>query len=438
MLSLWWIWIPWFLLHLFKGFWLKWRRNLYIGKLEWVLLEVTPPRDIKKTAQAMEQFFNGLHGTIGSKNWWERNISGEVQRWTSMEMVSLGGEIHFFIRVFSGHRNIVESNIYAQYPEAEIKEVPDYVNSVPDDIPSEDYMLWGTEYILTKEDAYPIRTYFEFEKEATSEEQRIDPIATTMEIMSRLAPSEQIWIQTLVRPVGDAWQKKGEELRDKLVGRKPNKKEGFIRQEVTGWKNAGKSVSHHLVTGNPLEGNAGGGEEKKDTPFLWTTTKGEQEAIAAIERNISKLGFDTIIRFVYIAPRDIYHRPNANAINGAYKQYSTQDLNGFKASGKISTDIIDYWFQLKNLRQNYRPRRVFADYKKRDFIQHSASIPYLKPHLFERLPILKWFFIRSKPFVLNTEELATIYHFPVETVKAPLMPKIEARKKEPPIGLPVE
>jgi len=46
---------------------------------------------------------------------------------------------------------------------------------------------------------------------------------------------------------------------------------------------------------------------------------------------------------------------------------------------------------------------------------------------------------RKKPlkeFVLNIEELATIYHFPDVGVRAPLLPRVEAKKGEPPVGLP--
>ena len=438
LLSLWWIWVPWFLFIMARDLWLKWRRSLYIDKMDWILLEVTPSRDIKKTAQAMEQFFTSLHTAVGGKNWWEANIQGQVQRWFSMEIASIGGETHFFIRTVSGFRNMIESYIYGQYSEVEIKEVPDYVNLFPDNIPNEDYNLWGTEFILEKEDAYPIRTYFEFEKEASSDEQRIDPLATLMEIMGKMTPREQIWIQTLVRPVKSKWKEKAEELRDVLVGRKKEKKEGIIKQEVTGWKDASKNVTHQILTGTDLEGGSESNGDKKDSPFLWTTTKGEQDIVAAIEKNISKLGFETIIRFLYIAPRDIYQRPYANAVTGAYKQFNSQHLNGFKANGKISTDIIDYWFQFRKIRQDYRPRRVLADYKKRAFLQQSENISYLKPFLFERLPIFNWFSNRSKLFVLNVEELATIFHFPIETVKAPLMPKVESRKGEPPTGLPTE
>ncbi|MFH0805311.1 MAG: hypothetical protein V1901_00265, partial [Patescibacteria group bacterium] len=62
-LSLWWIWIPWFLFVLAWSLWIKYIRNEHINEWEWVLLEIIPPREIKKTPKVMEQFFAGLHGT---------------------------------------------------------------------------------------------------------------------------------------------------------------------------------------------------------------------------------------------------------------------------------------------------------------------------------------------------------------------------------------
>ena len=40
-------------------------------------------------------------------------------------------------------------------------------------------------------------------------------------------------------------------------------------------------------------------------------------------------------------------------------------------------------------------------------------------------------------FVLNIEELASLWHFPVITVKAPQVKKTEAKRGEPPVLLPV-
>ena len=40
--------------------------------------------------------------------------------------------------------------------------------------------------------------------------------------------------------------------------------------------------------------------------------------------------------------------------------------------------------------------------------------------------------------ILNTEELASIWHFPVREVKAPLVQKTVSKRAEPPTALPVE
>ena len=42
-----------------------------------------------------------------------------------------------------------------------------------------------------------------------------------------------------------------------------------------------------------------------------------------------------------------------------------------------------------------------------------------------------------KLFVLNTEELATIYHFPGSVAKTPTISRIESKKGEPPTALPI-
>ena len=141
--------------------------------------------------------------------------------------------------------------------------------------------------------------------------------------------------------------------------------------------------------------------------------------------------------FIYLARADIFRRmPIRISIVFAYKQFNTQHLNGFRRNPKVDPRL-DYRIQLREPRNLYRKRKVLAEYRKRDFVQHSTAIFYLKAFFFERLPIFNWFFMKSKPFVFNIEELATIYHYPALMVKAPLVPKVEAGKKEPPIGLPV-
>ncbi len=437
LLSLWWIWIPWFLFILARDLWLKYIRNMNLQNLEWVLLEVVPPRDIQKTARAMEQFFASLHGIHGIPNWWDNHILGVQPYLFSLEIISQNGEIHFLIRTIPRFRDLIEASIYAQYPEAEITQVDDYVDSFPSDIPNKDYDLFGSELMLMEEDAYPIRTYPDFEKDVSADEQRIDPIASLLEVMSKLQQGEQVWIQTLIRPVFDSWKEEAEKLKDKLMGRVREKENGLIKEEAIAWKDAGKEVVQRAITGQVSEEGIRG-EETSDTPFLWKTTKLEQETIYAIESNISKIGYEVIVRFIYLARKDVFRSGYIKrAIYGAYKQFNTQGLNGFKRNGDVEPGV-DYRIELKELRNHYRKKKVLDNYKRRNFAQRSKANDYLKPLIYERLPIFNWFFMKSKPFIFNIEELATIYHFPVITVKSPLTPKVEARKGEPPIGLPVE
>jgi len=436
-----WIGVPIFLLVLAWDLRLRYMRNRTELKLRWILLEVVPPREIEKTAKAMEQFFSAIHGVTGGANLWDRYAVGKVPYSFSIEIISQEGNIHFLIRTRPRFRDLVEANIYAQYPGAEIREVSDYVGSFPDDLPdNKDYGVFGTEFIFTKEDAYPIRTYPIFEKDATTEEKRTDPIASLLELLSKLKPGEQIWIQYLIRPVFDGWKKKSEEIRNKIINRMEEKKEGLIKKEITGWKDASKSVTHQIIAGDSLEGsNSKMKEDPRWKSFMDPPTKAEQDVVYSIEQKASKIAFETIIRYLYIARKDVSRESaTRKSMQGCFKHFSTQDMNGFMPNKPISSGAVDYRVEFEVTRNQYRRRKVFLNYKKRFFVQHSKTFKHFRPLIFERLPVFRWFFTKSKPMIMNVEELATIFHFPAITVKAPLTPKVESRTAEPPLGLPTQ
>jgi len=87
---------------------------------------------------------------------------------------------------------------------------------------------------LIKEDAYPIRTYKEFEDTASGE--FVDPMSNIIEGVNKLQKGEQIWIQFLIRPANDDWKKEANDLILELIGRKKKKKSGnpfdVILQEI--------------------------------------------------------------------------------------------------------------------------------------------------------------------------------------------------------------
>src|SRR3989344_7145533 len=123
------VWVP---IALLIVAWYTWRHYSlvkYISKQEWVLLEVRLPKEINKSPKAMEVILEAMNqGYEGT--WYSRFWEGTVRTWFSLEVVSLEGRVHFFIRTISLFKNLVEATIYAQYPDLEIYEVPDYTYSI--------------------------------------------------------------------------------------------------------------------------------------------------------------------------------------------------------------------------------------------------------------------------------------------------------------------
>lgn len=408
----WWAIVPFGLFFIWREFWLWGLNRLWKKEQDWILLELKIPRNILKTPKAMENVFSALHAIyIRPMGFEDIYFKGEELYWFTAELVGYAGGVHFYIRCLSGFRNLVESAIYSEYPDAEIVEAEDYTGLMPDVLPNEIYDLWGNDFILAKPNPYPIKTYDFFE--ANVEEQRLDPISAITEAMSRLKEGEAIWLQYLLRPVPDAWKKEGEDLRDKIMQRKKEKEPSWLGALIQGLVQFLKNLS--LASLEHPVWNEGEKKEKefKITEFL---SPGERDVLKAVENKISKLGFEAAIRFLYIDRRDSFSRQNISAVHGAIRQFNTQDMNSFKMLSETTTYITS---RLLTYKSWFRANRVF----------------YLKRLIFE-LYRLRWF--PPKHSILNTEELATVFHFPLVTVEAPLLRRVETRKGEPPINLPIK
>lgn len=400
-LNWWWL-LPLVLFFIFWDLWLYYIRIKHLLGIKWKFLEIKVPRDVLKTPKAMELIFSAIHGSYSfGFTFWEKYWEGQVEPWMSFELVGSGGGSYFYIRVPENFRNMVESAIYSQYPNAEISEKEDYTELLPQVLPNKTYDLWGADFAFLRENGYPIRTYEFYEDK--EEERRLDPIANVLEVMSNLKDDEFIWLQFLVRPTDDSWKKKAEELINKLIGKKNPKEQGFMEWLGIFMVNLIKAPFEHPTWPESKNNNAG------PVNLIQFLTSGEKDVIKAIENKISKLGFETNIRFIYIDKRDSFSRQNVAAVIGAFRQFNTQNLNGFKINLATYTKARH---PFKSTKLFLRKRRLFDLYKLR--------------------------FFPRKHFILNIEELATIYHFPSVIVEAPMLKRLESKKGEPPSSLPVE
>lgn len=401
---------------LWGGFklWTGYAQERYAATIEYILLAIDVPRETEQTPKALESAFAHIHGVESAPSWYEKNVKGEFQPPLSFEIISIGGFIQYLVRVPIQYRDLVESAFYAQYPDAEISEVEDYSTQFSPLFPNDEYDLWGADIVLRKKDHYPIRTYPAFEHTMT--QQLLDPMASLLEYMSRLRPGEQLWIQTLiVPPDDDSWLDGARSLIKKMAKAKYGSSGGgggfldnllWLPKQVAGGLT--ETFTADLVSPFGKEESSDSGDQPSIMSFL---TPDEKAVIEAVSYKTAKLYFDCKMRIIYIGEGDSFEKDRVPGITGALKQFNTLDMNGFKVDKKTKTKA-KYWGKEKRVAK--KKKRILRAFQNRDMSTGADT------------------------YVLNIEELATIYHFPVVNVKAPLVQKTEARRAEPPSSLPVE
>ena len=262
---------------------------------------------------------------------------------------------------------------------------------------------------LTNADPYPIKTYVDYgqDKEGLRDEHQVDPMAPTIEYLSSLGSGEQAWIQILVT---------------KTIDRYPKKSEHWWQwEEKQNWKDEGRALIDEMMGRDkkPKEGEIDVGQLKK--------SPGETDVMKAIERSISKIGFDVGIRIIYLSKKDNFSKERQAGLANVFNQYNTLNLNGFKVDLTKATGatyvIQDKIFRTFGGKYKWKGREV--RFKKKlmiDAYRHRAyfNFPY-----------------KMTPFVLNSEELATIFHMPGGVVTTGSIARVASKKAEPPTNLPV-
>ncbi len=399
--------IPFFL-WVAKELWLDWRQGKYVATLEYTLLAIDIPKENLQSPKAVENMFDQISGAHSSFGFWDKWWEGKVQAKFSFEIISIDGYVQFLIYTEKRFRDLVEAAVYAQYPDAEITEVEDYTPLAPQEFPNEKYNLWGSEFILSNSDAYPIRTYPFFEHNLSQDFK--DPMIALLETMSSLKKGENVWIQYVVTMTGFEWRSKIQAEIAKITGR-GGKKGGFFADLTAHLGAFVNDLIAQIGHGAPSEPKK---EEKKDDPLMFKLTPGELEKLKALENKMGKTGFQVKMRMIYFAPRSIYSTSRAvSSTVGAIKQFAGP-YNALKPEAKFTRTkkfLIRHEPRLAR-----RQRKIVTAYTKR-----SNSMG------------------AGKGFILCSEELATLYHLPLNvSLHAPTLNKVEIKKAKPPVNLPTE
>lgn len=381
-------WFPFFLIYAFWKTWTLYIRSRYLYSLGWVLLEIKLPQEITKSPLAMETFLMHLYQTGKETTFIDKYLKGQLRAHFSLEIVSIEGQVKFFIYTQKGFRKLIEAGLYAQYHTIEIHEAPDYTKSFNFNPNEND--LYVIDYKLKNADPYPIKTYIDYslEKESVDEENKVDPINTIIEFMGSIGPNQQAWLQLIIR-----------------AHKKNRRKPGTWFDETDTWKDEAKAeiekIRKEAVT-------------KDDTKFP-NPTKGQQERIAALERSISKYPFDVGVRSIYLGKKDFFNGANISGLRALLRAYSAPHLNEFSPTNWV--DGFDYpWQDYNNIRQNKEKRDGLEAFKRRSF--------FYKPAI-------------GKPVILNVEELASIFHLPGQVSQTPNLSRIPSKRSQAPSNLPI-
>jgi len=354
---------------------LIYRKNLESQKLEWfsrlrfVVLRILVPKNNEKTPLAAEQMFAALHGIFRAES--------EYQEYISFEIAARDKYIQFYVAVPSHLKEFVQGQIYAQYPVAEISEVDDYTMDEAEKINSGELKLCGADLNLVNDEVFPIKSFVNFE---------VDPLSAITGVLSRLERDEQFWIQILVKPVSDDWQSKGNGY-IKAVKSGTLKSKGLGKMLFETFIHALMAIIGAIVSNNP------GTTAKAEAPKEPKLSSSQEAGLKGIENKITKLGYNTKIRLLALAPNENVAQAKVMSVVGAFKQFNILNLNGFTAGSTKNSP--EYW-------QQYNERR---------FMENG--------------------------YILNTEELASIYHLPSISVQTPNIVWAGAKKGEPPSNLPI-
>ena len=387
------VWLPLLFAFVWFDLWLTYKRREYIKSQGSMLLEVRIPREMLKSPAAMETFLGTLFQT-GVGTLLDVYFKGRVRPWFSLELVSIDGAVHFFIWLHPKFKNIIESQLYAQFPNIEIHEVADYAMGVHHD-PDKYSFGWMGQFAFTKADAYPIKTYIDYGLDKDpKEEYKNDPIVPLLEFLGSLKKGEQAWIQILVQ----GHTKEG--IKYGRISAKPD------------WKAAAEKEIKEIVKKGTMKAE----DDKK--PSMVALTKAQQDVIAAIERTLSKPAFDSMIRAAYIAEKESFNPNNIGGLLGSFRQFGSNTLNGFKPGWSTGYDYP--WQDFRGKKKLHNEKQILEAYKRRSFF----NIPFKNFH--------------GQPFILTTEELATLWHFPSSLVAAtPTLTRIPSKKAEAPSNLPI-
>lgn len=382
------IWLPYVTFHLFFEKWMEMVGKKFSIKSGRALLEIKLPQDVFKSPEAMEFVFTQIYNAATPDNLMETYLDGKRPLPYTFELVSRGGDVHFYVTVPLKNIEGFTDNMYAQYPGVEVvQQTVDYTAELPGDLKGWSFMSFW--FNKKEAEEYPIKTYFDFGMDKLPKEEfKVDPMTPMLEMLAGIKPDQQLWIQFIC-----------------VAHRKKNFTNGQLHAEGT-WE---KRVMGKIDEMMGRDKDKKGGIELEGMVRL---SAGEREAVDAMERNASKYAYHFACRVCYISNRE------RNYDGGLFsRMIRSFAMTESKSKGRNGLGVrwrTDF---------NYK---MFSD-------PFGKRIPAMKE---EELALYKMRKFYGSYAIMSAEEMATIFHLPGKVALTPTLNRVPSTRGEAPSNLP--
>ena len=266
--------------------------------------------DFKVPSLSAENMFAAIHGLLKEDT--------NIQEHFSFEIVASSEHgIRFYVVVPQDVAKFIEGQIYAHFPKAQVKVTTDF---------SEKYFKNDSKFQIAelsqlKPYYYPIKSFRDFEA---------DPLSSLTSSLAEIGEDEEIWMQFLLKPMPDIWQKEGygfvQSVREGYGGSsKPNFFSNFTKIISNEALEITKGIATGLFTQNthvPVDLTT-----SKDTLVRLTPT--QEMEMQAIENKLTRMGYYAVVKVMSSAKEDYTLESNLRSVLAVLKQYTSTALNSF-------------------------------------------------------------------------------------------------------------
>ena len=363
-------------------------KNSLERSLDRVVVQIQVPKERKSEGQGgqtgAEDRLEQVREEIGITETFFSSVAAlkpqkGFSRWLSgrddhiaFEIVIHDGLIYFYVDTPKRFEGFIEQQVHAQYPNAQIEQMIDY------NVFRENSKIAACYLSGSNHKSFPFRTYKKMDS---------DPLSGLLNAVAKIQEdNSSAVIQFVVRSAQRKWRRKTVKLVREV-------KKGKKFEHVAAQSTAGKIFRKTMDIAEETFKEKKKDEHNNGQPH-YQLSQMEEEMVKGIEEKMSKGLLEVTARIVSVSDNSDIAKMNLDNIANAFGQYAIYRYgNTFHATVPSN------------------PTKIIRESIYRSFCEHRYS-------------------------VMNTEEMASLWHLPLHSTEAPRIKWLSGRRAPPPSNLP--